>query len=185
VSKSFVSLAFAVATAVGAALLQGCADAPTYRGKTAAHWNRVLLDRDEQYRVEALTALAELGPDAAQAAPNVKRVIADRESNSWETRQKAVTVWWTISDNPNSDVLPRLLTWLRSPNENDAQFAAEAVSRIGTPAKQALPALRERYEAVNRKLAEMDEADRPSSSALRQSLLDAISSVNGGGKPTS
>ena len=165
-----------------AVLLGGCAAEPTYRGETAAHWNQVLLDRDEQYRVQALTALGEIGPDAEGAAPNVRRVITDGQHNSWETRVKAVTVWWQISENPNATVMPRLVKWLRGPSDAEAQLAAEAVGRIGPDARQALPALRERYEAVDRKLAAMEESERASSDAavLRKALVDAISSVSGG-----
>ena len=89
-----------------AALLTGCASDATYQGKTAAHWNQMLLDRDEGYRVQALTALGELGPGAEGASPNVRRVIADRQHNSWETRLKAATVLWKISEKPNETVMP-------------------------------------------------------------------------------
>ena len=165
-----------------AVALTGCASDATYQGRTAARWNEVLLDRDEGYRVQALTALGEIGPEAEGASPNVRRVIADRQHNSWETRLKAVTVLWKISENPNATVMPRLVKWLRDPSDAEAQFGAEAAGRIGPDARQALPALRERYEVVDRKLAAMEESERASSDAavLRKALVDAISSVSGG-----
>lgn len=181
-SPPAVAAPLVVTLVVCAVVLPGCAEAPTYRGKTAAYWNKVLLDRDEDYRVQALTALGEIGPAASDAAPNVKRLIADKQSNGYGTRLQAATVWWKISGNPNATVVPRLSNWLRDGSEGDAQFAAEAITRIGPPARDALPALRERHEAVTRKLGEMDEAARASSptSSLRQALVDAISAVNGG-----
>ena len=180
--KPIVMPPLVVLTCACALSLPGCGSAPTYRGRTAAHWNQVLLDRDEQYRVEALTALGELGHDAALATPNVKRVIADKQSNGYQTRLQAVTVWWRISRNPNATVMPRLLAWLRDANEANAQFAAEALARIGPEARQALPVLRERYDAVDQKLAAMQDPERPSSNAaaLQKALVEAISAVNGG-----
>ena len=84
---------------------------------------------------------------------------------------------------PIETVMPRLVKWLRDPSDAEAQFGAEAAGRIGPDARQALPALRERYAVVDRKLAGMEESERASSDAavLRKALVDAISSVSGGG----
>lgn len=168
---------FGIVMVLGLICLSGCLrkQPVTYQGMSVQEWSKRLRDRDEQYRVDALKAMRELGKDAQSAEPLVRKEIDDRQHNSWETRVAAYVTWWYVADN-QTDVMDDLKSRLLGSDQNDARLAADTVTNLGIQAKPALPALKARFDAIDK--ANQNTPDgRPKDEttlALRTSLVSAI-----------
>ena len=99
-----------------------------------------LEDERENVRASAAYALGEMGPVAAEA---VDALIALLTDESEEVRRHATSAVGMIKV-PTSKTVPALVKILRNPEDTDlAFFAAQALTRIGPDATQAVPALRD------------------------------------------
>ena len=99
-----------------------------------------LADERENVRASAAYALGEMGPVAAEA---VDALIALLTDESEEVRRHATSALGMIKV-PTSKTVPALVKVLRNPEDTDlAFFAAQALTRIGPHATEAVPALRD------------------------------------------
>ena len=99
-----------------------------------------LQDERENVRASAAYALGEMGPIAAEA---VDALIALLMDESEEVRRHATSALGMIKV-PPSKTVPALVKVLRNPEDTDlAFFAAQALTRIGPDATEAVPALRD------------------------------------------
>ena len=99
-----------------------------------------LQDERENVRASAAYALGEMGPVAAEA---VDALIALLMDESEEVRRHATSALGMIKV-PPSKIVPALVKVLRNPEDTDlAFFAAQALTRIGPDATEAVPALRD------------------------------------------
>ena len=99
-----------------------------------------LEDERENVRASAAYALGEMGPVAAEA---VNALIALLTDESEEVRRHATSALGMIKA-PTSKTVPALVKVLRNPEDTDlAFFAAQALTRIGPDATEAVPALRD------------------------------------------
>ena len=99
-----------------------------------------LQDERENVRASAAYALGEMGPVAAEA---VDALIALLMDESEEVRRHATSALGMIKV-PTSKTIPALVKVLRNPEDTDlAFFAAQALTRIGPDATEAVPALRD------------------------------------------
>ena len=99
-----------------------------------------LQDERENVRASAAYALGEMGPVAAEA---VDALIALLMDESEEVRRHATSALGMIKV-PTSKTVPALVKVLRNPEDTDlAFFAAQALTRIGPDATEAVPALRD------------------------------------------
>ena len=99
-----------------------------------------LQDERENVRASAAYALGEMGPVAAEA---VDALIALLMDESEEVRRHATSALGMIKV-PTSKTIPALVKVLRNPEDADlAFFAAQALTRIGPDATEAVPALRD------------------------------------------
>ena len=99
-----------------------------------------LQDERENVRASAAYALGEMGPVAAEA---VDALIALLTEESEEVRRHATSALGMIKV-PTSKTVPALVEVLRNPEDTDlAFFAAQALTRIGPDATEAVPALRD------------------------------------------
>ena len=97
-------------------------------------------DERENVRASAAYALGEMGPVAAEA---VDALIALLTDESEEVRRHATSALGMIKV-PTSKTVPALVKVLRNPEDTDlAFFAAQALTRIGPDATEAVPALRD------------------------------------------
>ena len=99
-----------------------------------------LQDERGNVRASAAYALGEMGPVAAEA---VDALIALLMDESEEVRRHATSALGMIKV-PTSKTIPALVKVLRNPEDTDlAFFAAQALTRIGPDATEAVPALRD------------------------------------------
>ncbi|MDE0688571.1 MAG: HEAT repeat domain-containing protein [Candidatus Poribacteria bacterium] len=99
-----------------------------------------LQDERENVRASAAYALGEMGPVAAEA---VDTLIALLRDESAEVRRHATSALGMIKV-PVSKTVPALVEVLEDREDTDlAFFAAQALTRIGPDATEAIPALRE------------------------------------------
>ena len=97
-------------------------------------------DERENVRASAAYALGEMGPVAAEA---VDALIALLTDESEEVRRHATSALGMIKV-PPSKTVPALVKVLGNPEDTDlAFFAAQALTRIGPDATEAVPALRD------------------------------------------
>ena len=99
-----------------------------------------LEDERENVRASAAYALGEMGPVAAEAVDALITLLTDE---SEEVRRHAVSALGMIKV-PTSKTVPALVEVLEDREDTDlAFFAAQALTRIGPDATEAIPALRE------------------------------------------
>ncbi|MXZ00554.1 hypothetical protein F4Y93_07875 [Candidatus Poribacteria bacterium] len=99
-----------------------------------------LKDERENVRASAAYALGEMGPLAAEAVDGLIALLTD---TSEEVRQHATSALGMIKV-PASRTVPALVQVLEDPEDTDlAFFAAQALTRIGPDATEAIPALSE------------------------------------------
>ena len=99
-----------------------------------------LQDERENVRASAAYALGEMGPVAAEAVDGLIALLADE---SEEVRRHATSALGMIKV-PSSKTVPALIEVLEDREDTDlAFFAAQALTRIGPDAVEAIPALRE------------------------------------------
>ena len=97
-----------------------------------------LKDERENVRASAAYALGEMGPVAAEAVDALVALLTDA---SEEVRQHATSALGMIKV-PASKTVPALIRVLEDPEDTDlAFFAAQALTRIGPDATEAVPAL--------------------------------------------
>ena len=97
-----------------------------------------LEDARENVRAAAVYALGEMGPRAASAVDALIQVLAD---DSEDVRRHATSALGMIKV-PVSKTVPALVRILEDPENTDlAFFAAQALTRIGPDATEAVPAL--------------------------------------------
>ncbi|MFF5281203.1 PBS lyase [Streptomyces sp. 62] len=96
-------------------------------------------NRRDWVREAALRTLAAFGPAAAEAVPDVRRLLA---ADSAAVATTAARALWA-AEGDRGDVLPALEGWLR-PGASGAEWcaAAQALGEIGPAAAAAAPALR-------------------------------------------
>ena len=100
----------------------------------------VLEDERENVRASAAYALGEMGPVAAEAVDGLIALLTDE---SEEVRRHATSALGMIKE-PVSKTVPALVRVLEDREDTDlAFFAAQALTRIGPDAVEAIPALRE------------------------------------------
>ncbi|MXY26808.1 HEAT repeat domain-containing protein [Candidatus Poribacteria bacterium] len=99
-----------------------------------------LKDERENVRASAVYALGEMGPVAAEAVDGLIALLTDE---SEEVRRHATSALGMIKV-PVSKTVPALVRVLADREDTDlAFFAAQALTRIGPDATEAVPALRE------------------------------------------
>ena len=99
-----------------------------------------LEDEHENVRASAAYALAEIGPVAAEAVDGLITLLTDE---SEEVRRHATSALGMIKE-PVSKTVPALVRVLADREDTDlAFFAAQALTRIGPDAVEAIPALQE------------------------------------------
>ena len=99
-----------------------------------------LQDERENVRASAAYALGEMGPVAAEAVDGLIALLTDE---SEEVRRHATSALGMIKV-PVSKTVPALIEVLEDREDTDlAFFAAQALTRIGPDATEAVPALRE------------------------------------------
>ena len=99
-----------------------------------------LEDERENVRASAAYALGEMGPVAAEAVDGLVGLLTDE---SEEVRRHATSALGMIKV-PVSKTVPALVRVLEDREDTDlAFFAAQALTRIGRDAAEAVPALRE------------------------------------------
>ena len=99
-----------------------------------------LQDASENVRASAAYALGEMGPAAAEAVDELVALLIDE---SEEVRRHATSALGMIKV-PVSKTVPALVDVLEDREDTDlAFFAAQALTRIGPDATEAIPALRE------------------------------------------
>ena len=99
-----------------------------------------LSDERENVRASAAYALGEMGPVAAEAVDELTSLLTDE---SEEVRRHAISALGMIKE-PVSKTVSALIKALENREDTDlAFFAAQALSRIGPDATEAVPALRE------------------------------------------
>ena len=99
-----------------------------------------LEDERENVRASAAYALGEMGPVAAEAVDALVALLTDE---SEEVRRHGTSALGMIKV-PTLKTVPALVEVLENPEDTDlAFFAAQALTRIGPDATEAVPALRE------------------------------------------
>ena len=99
-----------------------------------------LEDERENVRASAAYALSEMGPAAAEAVGGLIALLTDE---SEEVRRHATSALGMIKE-PVSKTVPALVRVLEDREDTDlAFFAAQALTRIGPDATEAIPALQE------------------------------------------
>ena len=99
-----------------------------------------LEDKRENVRASAAYALGEMGPAAAEAVDALIALLTDA---SEAVRRHATSALGMIKV-PTSKTVPALVEVLGNPEDTDlAFFAAQALTRIGPDATEAVPALRD------------------------------------------
>ena len=131
-----------VAADVEGAVRSASKELPRYQGRTVDEWRGQLQDRSQTYRLQAMDALAHLGPDARSAVPDLRPGLDDRD---FLIRMNTVLALMRIDpDGSREDCLRVLIDGLR--RDKTALVAAQAVSALGPLAAAATPALLKRAQ---------------------------------------
>jgi HEAT repeat protein len=111
---------------------------PKYKGKPLAYWVERLQKEptDEQQRIAA-NVIAEFGPDAAPAVPELIAMLDDR---SGEYRELIANLLSQIGPAAKGAV-PDLVKLLKEKNARDPEHVIRVLGAIGPDAKEAIPTL--------------------------------------------
>jgi HEAT repeat protein len=111
-------------------------DEVLYKGKPAAFWINQLKDRDVTFRLGAIQALAEIGPDADGA---IGALISQAHKDKDESVRKAVTE--ALVKLPLSKKLPEFITILYGKDADARLIVLTLIEKEGIKAKAAVPHL--------------------------------------------
>jgi HEAT repeat protein len=126
---------------------------PAARGKPLSTWIAALQGTDARAREEALLALAELGPAAKGAAPDIAPLLKDDRPL---IRVRAALALWIIA--ADKEVVPVLTAALSGKDRAARVEAAQALGDVGSAAAEAVPALLGALTGDDRKLDAAVEA---------------------------
>jgi len=101
---------------------------------------KALQHPDAKVRYRAAQTLAELGPLAKFAAPDLREALKDKNAL---VRVKVAEALWKIEQTPASILLPVLLEAMKDKDAGVRAAAPPVIALLGTKAKGALPALKE------------------------------------------
>lgn len=97
---------------------------PTYQGKPISHWIQQLDHKDSDIRRMAVSALADIGPEAAEAIPALVQLFRDKDEG---VRREAVLALSKIGPN----AIPALIEAHRDSEDMVAAEAAKALKLRG------------------------------------------------------
>jgi hypothetical protein len=129
------------------------ADPPTYKGKPAAEWAKLLADRDDDTRLEAITALVSIGkpkdePKVVTEATAAKVVPLLDDANAL-IRAKACRWLAEATRDPKVvKVAAGILSDGKSPAWACAD-AAKSLESLGAAAREARPAIERQLAAIS------------------------------------
>jgi hypothetical protein len=141
---------------VAAAVILGAvntraAEEPTYKGRTASEWAKLLADRDDATRLQAMTAVLAIGKDGGVDAAKISPLLDDSDVR---IRAKAASWLALVNRDPKSlDVATRILERNPAKNNHDPIVCADALDAIGRhgwAARALLPALQKRLDYYER-----------------------------------
>jgi HEAT repeat protein len=101
---------------------------------------KALQHPDAKVRYRAAQTLADLGPLAKFATPELREALQDKNAL---VRVKVAEALWKIDKTPSAVLLPVLLDALKSTDPGVRAAAPPVIALLGTKAKPALPALSE------------------------------------------
>ncbi len=99
---------------------------------------KALQHPDPKVRYRAAQTLANLGPTAKFALPELRELLKDKNV---QVRVKTVEAIWKIDPPPVASLLPTLLTAMKDPDANGRAAAPPVIALFGTKAKPAIPAM--------------------------------------------
>lgn len=134
---------------------------------------KALQHPDAKVRYRATQTLANLGPTAKFALPELRETLKDKNV---QVRVKAVEAIWRIDPPPVSSLMPTLLAALKDPDANGRAAALPVIALFGTKAKPAVPALIEALKdaKLNVKMSAITAIGEigPTAKAAALALLD-------------
>jgi HEAT repeat protein len=101
---------------------------------------KALQHPDAKVRYRAAQTLADLGPLAKFAAPELREALKDKNAL---VRVKVAEALWKVEQTPAPTLLPILLEALKDKDAGVRAAAPPVIALLGTKAKPALPALKE------------------------------------------
>ncbi len=134
---------------------------------------KALQHPDARVRYRAAQTLADLGPTAKFALPELREALKDKNT---QVRVKAVEAIWKIDPPPISSLMPTLLAALKDADANGRAAAPPVIALFGTKAKPAVPALIDTLKdpKLNVKLSVITALGEigPTAKSAAQPLLD-------------
>ena len=114
-------------------------DDPKKKKDSVPEGLKALQHPDAKVRYRAAQTLADLGPLAKFAAPELRKALKDQNAL---VRVKVAEALWKIDKTPSAILLPVLLDAMKSKDAGVRAAAPPVIPLLGTKAKPALPALR-------------------------------------------
>lgn len=146
---------------------------PTYKGKPAAEWVRLLSDKDDPTRLEAITALVAIGTKEVDAKAIGSQVLPMLEDANPLVRAKACR--WVAAADKNPKVVKVAVAIISNPKSPawacaDSAKALEAMGSAAVDAKDAIVAELKTIEDIGFSLQDPDDPRTQEVAALRAAL---------------
>jgi len=117
----------------------------TYQGKPLSEWMKMLKDENLHTRLEAVTAIREIGPDAREAIPDLIGLI--RITRNHDKKFLFATVNALLA--MGKEIVPHMISLLKDDNWEIRRGSAWTLGKLGPEAKDAVPALTEALNDTN------------------------------------
>jgi HEAT repeat protein len=174
-SKQFLAAVAVLTLCLGHAGAQKAPDDPAFAGKPLSHWVGLLHDDSVLVREEAAAVLAEMGPAAKDALPELLPLL---KAEAPAVRLRAAVAIWKIGRDTKA-VLPVLQDALKEGHRGRRALSLQALTQMGGTALETAPIL----------IAFLDDATPQergiAGMALRQMGAEAIPAITHGLKRTS
>ncbi len=169
-SKTSLAAVVALVFCLGHARAQKAPNEAAFAGKPLAHWVALLKEDNPLLREEAAAVLAEIGPPAQEALPELRALL---KAEAPAVRVRAAVAVWKIERDTKA-VLPVLEQALKDGHRGRRTLALQVLTQMGGTALEAAPIL----------IALFDDATPQERSlaanAVRQMGAEAVPAVTAG-----
>jgi HEAT repeat protein len=174
-SKPSLAAVLGLVLCLGNACAQKAPDGPAFAGKPVVHWVKLLSDDNPLLREEAAAVLAEIGPGAKEALPELRPLL---KAEAPALRLRAAIAVWKIERDLKT-VLPVLQEALKEGHAGRRGLALQTLTQIGGRALEMAPVLVALFDDAT------PQERAVAGNALRQMGAEALPAILDGLKRTS
>jgi len=126
----------------------GCSkkeEAVIYQGKPVSEWVKILNDTNPGTKLEAVTAIREIGPGAREAVPDLIEIIRTSRNHDKKLLVAASNALLAMG----KEIVPDMISLLKDDNWEMRRGSAWTLGKLGPDARDAVPALTEALNDPN------------------------------------